>query len=482
MAIAIPGVVSSESMTPKSDRQNAMKTIQFLTGLCLTLSCSLAAAQGVPGGGGGFGGGGQGGGGQGGFPGGIVIDADGLIQAAQGQKINSALEKRKLQIFAGQHLEGGLNSTSVLRKVSLNRIDAALSKAIETNETVPFEIQHLAGLTSIEFIVFDQENNDVILAGPAEGFATSSAGRVVGVESGRPTLKLDDLLVVLRLDSSQQQLGCSFDPEPSRLAKANAWNKANSSPASVAVARERFVQMARILGPWNVTVFGVPDDCHAALTAVEADFELKRLALGLVRPRIRRFQSQLQLARPGENMMRRWWLAPLYNMIEQTPDGTTFRLSGPRLQLMSQEELVDLQGNRSNAAFTEVSAERYTKQFNQHIEELCEQVPSFAATQNLFDLAVAAALIRRANRLGQIDWQPQVLGSSEKLPHLAYSTPKQVPSMVNVKTSGRSLLIGFVGGGVTIVPDHLLSKMDNLPEDEQPHLAKAADPAAWWWD
>lgn len=418
-----------------------------------------------------------------GFPGGIVIDAKGLINAPEGKRINASLEKRRLQIFAGQHLDPGLNSVSELRKVSLKWLDAELKLAVESEQAPSFEIQHLGGLTSIEYVLVDEANNDIILAGPAEGFAASSGGRVIGVATGRPTLKLDDLLVTLRTDSADQKLGCSFDPEPSRLAQATAWNKANSSPSSAAVAKQRFVQMANILGAWNVTIFGLPDDCHAALTTVEADFDLKRLALGIAHPNIRRFYSHLHFARPGENTMRRWWLAPRYNVIEQSADATIFRLSGPRLQLMSQEELVDLKGNRSNAAFTEVSAEKYTRQFNKHIKLLCKQVPSFAATQNMFDIAVVSALIRRANTNGQIDWQPDVLLDHEALPHQSYSAPTQVPSLVNVKASGRSLMMGLIGGGVTIVPNNIINRMNELEASEVPEsLTPAASSTSWYWD
>ena len=182
--------------------------------------------------------------------------------------------------------------------------------------------------------------------------------------------------------------------------------------------------------------------------------------------------------------MKRWWLAPRYNVIEKSADDTIYRLSGPRLQLMTQEELVDAQGNRSDAPFTEVSAEKYTQQFNKHIDALCEQVPSFAATQNLFDLAVVSALIRRAQARGQIDWRPDVLLNHAQLPHQQYSTPTQVPSLVNVKSSGRNLLVGFVAGGVVIVPGNIINRANQLESSAIPEsLNTKVTPAnSWYWN
>ena len=256
---------------------------------------------------------------------------------------------------------------------------------------------------------------------------------MVGVETGRPVLVLDDLLAMMRLPDMNTSLGCSFDPEPKRLADAQAWNRANSSPATVAVARQRFHQMARVLGNWNIRTFGLPASSHAAVTTVEADYQLKMLTLGLNRPGIRGFLSHLDMARPGENTMRRWWFAPRYDVIERSADGLIFRISGPRLQLLSQEELVDGQGNRSDAAFTEISAERYTKQFNKHLPRLVQRVPAFAAVQNIFDLAVLAAIIRNNKLWEQIDYEPVTLRDAKKLPLKKYTVPTEVPSLANVK-------------------------------------------------
>ena len=240
--------------------------------------------------------------------------------------------------------------------------------------------------------------------------------------------------------------------------------------------------MARVLGNWNITVFGLPASSHAAVTTVEADYELKRLTLGLNRPGIRGFVSHLDMARPGENTMRRWWFAPLYDVIERSPDGAAFHLSGPRLQLLAQDELVDVQGNRSDAAFTEVSAERYTKQFNKHMAALCQRIPSFAGVQNLFDLAVVCALIRSNRLMELVDWEPSVFLDERALPIREYVVPTQVPSLANVKSANRSLLIGLIGGGVTIVPDRIISRTDELLPEEEPDVAAADDETRFWWD
>ena len=434
-------------------------------------------------GGGNQGGGNQGGGNQGGFPGGIAINAEGVISSVAARQINPALEQKRLKAVAAKSLSSEISSVSELRKVSLVRLETELQKAVDDEKAISPELKYLAGITQIQYVFVLPETGDLVIAGPAEGFAPLQDGRVVGVETGRPTLVLDDLLVMLRLANINQTLGCSFDPDKTRLANANAWNSANISPSTLAVAKQRFYQMASVLGNWDVTVFGLPESSHAAVLTVEADYQLKRLALGLDRPKIRSFRSHLDMARPGENTMRRWWFAPHYDVMERSADSNVYHIAGPRLQLLSQEELVDAQGNREDAAFTEISAEKYTQQFNKHIEALCQQLPSFAAVQNLFDVAVVAALIRRDNMNAKVGWQPNLLLDNDKLPVQAYNVPTEVPSLVNVKSAGRSLLIGLIGGGVTIYPASVIRRTNELPPDSIPELAvPPKDSGKWWWD
>ena len=463
-----------------------MRSLAILLPVLIVCHADRCVAQnngGGQGGGGNQGGGGQGGGqGQGQFPGGITISPEGVIVAPQAQRINPALEQKRLKALAAHDLPGDMNIASELRYVSLVRLERECQAALAAGREIPLECRYLAGVTQLQYLFVDEEHGDVIIAGPAEGFAPFADGRMIGVETGRPVLTLDDLLVMLRLKSLSQQLGCSFDPNPERLAKAQAFNRSNSSPATFNVARQRFFQMANVLGNWDVTVFGLPPTSHAAVTTVEADYRLKRLALGLDRPQIRGFKSHLDLAGRNENTMRRWWFAPLYDVIERSPDGNAFHIAGPRLQLLSQEELVDVQGNRSDAAFTEISADRFTKQFNKHIPDLCRQVPSFAATQNLFDLAILSALLRTEDLDGRINWPPGLFRDDSKLPLRTYNVPQQVPSQVNVKALNRGLLIGLIGGGVTISPEQVISRTSGLTEDSRPKLQLPQGAQVWWWD
>ena len=66
------------------------------------------------------------------------------------------------------------------------------------------------------------EERDIVLVGPAEGWALDPRGYFVGAKSGRPMLLLDDLLVALRAAiQSPSVLSCSINPTPEGIRRVN---------------------------------------------------------------------------------------------------------------------------------------------------------------------------------------------------------------------------------------------------------------------
>ena len=79
-------------------------------------------------------------------------------------------------------------------------------------------MQYLAGLTSLQYVFYYPDSQDIVIAGPAEGFMLDSLGRPVGIASGRAVLQLEDLIVALRAfgpdGKKTATVGCSIDPTP----------------------------------------------------------------------------------------------------------------------------------------------------------------------------------------------------------------------------------------------------------------------------
>src|SRR6185503_10162277 len=72
---------------------------------------------------------------------------------------------------------------SELRKISLNRLEAAALEKLAAGEKLTDEMRYLVGLTRIKYVFFYPDTNDIVVAGPAEGWADDLSGRVRGVES-----------------------------------------------------------------------------------------------------------------------------------------------------------------------------------------------------------------------------------------------------------------------------------------------------------
>lgn len=428
------------------------------------------------------GGGGAGGNGNGGV-GGIRINASGLVEASVIAGLNAREFQKRLESSAAKSLPTEMNQASALRKISLHDLDAEIDRVLKAGEPLPDSIRNLAGLTRIDFIFLSADTSDVIVAGPAEGFAAQPDGRVVGAKSHRPVLCLDDLLVALRTSNGRATFGCSFDPEPERLAKTQQLLRQNTTASSAADAERGFVRIGSVLGNWNVAVFGVPESSHTAASFVEADYTLKRLTTGDENPQVRGFKSYLSLMRPNADSMRRWWFSPRYDVIETNEQRTAWHLTGPRLQVSAQDEIVDASGNRQDAPSTHVSLEKYAQQFTEKIPGLAEKVAAIAQLQNLVDLLVTAAVIERSRTERLLNWQPLVLNDAQRLPLQEFGIPAETPSIVKVRMAGSRTVLGLIAGGVTVTPRRILAETrTSVNTDGLALPVRTNHNSAWWWD
>ena len=432
--------------------------------------------------GGGAGGNGNGGNGNGGV-GGIRIDANGLVDRAVIQTVNNRELQKRLDSSAAKSLPAELNQASTLRKVSLRSLDIEIDRLLSAGEPLPSSVLNLAGLTQINFVFISTELEDVIIAGPAEGFATLPDGRVVGTKSHRPVLCLDDLLVALRASNDRATFGCSFDPDQNRLAKTQQLLRQNTTASSAADAQQGFVQIGSVLGNWNVSVFGVPEFSHMAASLVEADYALKRLTTGDENPQVRGFKSYLSLMRPNADSMRRWWFSPKFDAIETNAEQTAWRLSGPRLQVSAQDEIVDASGNRQDAPATHVSLEKYAQQFTDQIPALAEKVAAIAQLQNTVDLLLCAAIVERSRTETRLNWNPLAFDDEQRLPLQEFGIPKVTPSIVKVRMAGERTVLGLIAGGVTVTPRRILADAKTTTDGDGLALpVRTNNNSSWWWD
>ena len=205
----------------------------------------------------------------------MEIDPQGVLRVMQN---NPALTMQKLRA-AKQALPQQLARPSKMRMVSLNRLEAQIAKRIQAKEQLTPEMLVLAGLTRVEYVFFYPESGDIVLAGPAEGFGRDANDRLVGVDTGKPCILLEDLVVALRAFPPQgdtsNMIKVSIDPTKEGLARMQETLKQigstyqpNQIPTIVNALRQS-------LGMNDVTLEGVPRTTHFAHVLTEADYRMK---------------------------------------------------------------------------------------------------------------------------------------------------------------------------------------------------------------
>lgn len=423
------------------------------------------------------GGGGGAGGGQ--LPGGILIRADGLIDRALAAPLPAGAARARRQL-AEKNLSAEIRTMSPRRTLSLRKLDETLAKHAAESTPLPIEIRQLAGLTRIDEIQIDA-TGDLLITGPGEAFAPGAGGRLTGLESGRPVMCLEDLLVALRTPEILERCGCSIDPDPQRLAQSQAWLQQNSSPATLPVAQARMENMVRLMGRWNVTTFGVPEDSRMSLSMVEADYLMKRLAIGVDRAPVGGLKSTLQLAKPGDNMMRRWWFAAAPEYVTCTADKQCWALTGPRFQLLAQEELLASDGTLIDTDHAKGSSEEFARLFNERREELARKVAAFADLQNLFDVLVVAAIFHETVQPSGENprWVPQVLTNPDLFQPISYTVPRETLPLLTTRQAPAGPLIGAFSGGVVLQPKQMLNAAMAAPGTAVP--IPIVIPEQNWW-
>lgn len=122
--------------------------------------------------------------------GGVSISAEGALGNM------AALDLKQLNEQLAADLQGPsakLKKPVELRKISLKAIEQTLRDNGQAPFTaLPEEIKYLAGIQRLQYVLLYPETNDIVLAGPGEGWKLDGKGNMVGVTTGRPVLNLED--------------------------------------------------------------------------------------------------------------------------------------------------------------------------------------------------------------------------------------------------------------------------------------------------
>ena len=410
--------------------------------------------------------------------GGVAVDVDGVVSNPE------TSEMKELQAAWQQGLEevpADLEAWTDLRFVSLRQLETKIAAARAAGEPLPDAVRFLAGLQRVRYVLVYPDRQDIVLAGPAEGWRVDTMGNVVGATTGRPVLMLDDLMVALRAAESSNRTGisCSIDPTPEglrRMQQIAGQLSARGGPQ--AAAR----QMEEAVGPQTITVTGIPATSHFARVIVAADFRMKRLAMNFEPAAVDGMPSLLHLARSRRggmhNAMPRFWLAPMYDPLQRDHDGLAWELRGQGVRCLTEQEFLNEAGQKQKTGGVDPTAQKWADTFTEKFADLAHEDSSFGALRNVMDLAVVGALLVKEQLLARSNLDaPNLMGGQ---PLDEYPVPRMVASQASFVKAGRQWIVS-VSGGVQIFPWQVADRTEVAANLASVRPEESGEPSGWYW-
>ncbi len=425
---------------------------------------------------------------------GVAVDADGVLRRFAANDPTGQLSRQRAQESLAS-LDSDIAKSSKLRKVSLTRLARLVKQAIDEGHGPDEAMKHLAGLTRIQYVFYYPETQDIVLAGPAEGWFEDASGRVIGLESGQPILELQDLVVALRAfppaEKTNPLVFCSIDATPEGLTRMQQFLDKIGRTFYNDINEQFIVDGLReSLGMQVISLGGISANTHFAQVMVEADYRMKLIGIGLEEPPVR-LQSYVALANfasIAKNAMCRWWFVPDYQRIKVSEDGMAAEFVGTGVKLVGEDEVVAGNGGRQQTGTQNRASRKFTEGFTKKYAEIAQRSPVYGQLRNCVDMLVAAAFLQKYDLYTQAGWDLATLGDESIYPVETLNAPQQVASAVNSVWKGRQLATP-IGGGVQIRPQTALDE-SNLLADDEGSVQSARNEVSlddlpadtWWWD
>ncbi|HEX4149361.1 MAG TPA: DUF1598 domain-containing protein, partial [Pirellulales bacterium] len=272
----------------------------------------------------------------GGSVGGVQIDPAGLLKNATLAQVNALEQLRQASL---EPIPGDLKRPTELRKVSLRRLEAELAAREKAGQSLDDSMRYLAGLQRIRYVFVYPEQNDIVVAGFAEGWKVDARGNTVGASTGRPCMLLDDLVVALRsVRGGGAGMSCSIDPTPEGLARLR---EHAAKMTALEDAQREAQTIEQLLGPQTISISGIPATSHFARVMVAADYRMKRLGMKLDPPPIPGLPSYVDMIRPNtrgmQSMTPRWWMVPNYEPLLTDKNGLAWEIRRASVKALTEE-------------------------------------------------------------------------------------------------------------------------------------------------
>ncbi len=427
---------------------------------------------------------------------GVWVDPNGVLArrlTTDKQGLLSALGLKA----RGAALSQDMAAPSALRFVSLARLERAVAARVDAGLPVLETMRHMAGLSRIQYVIAVPEENDVLLAGPAEGWKYNDKGVAVGAVNGHPTLHLDDLVTVMRTFSKNGEkiISCSINPRQEGLRAVKEYMAASekAGPLPEGGTKNFLNDLQKAMGPQDVEFHGVPANTRVARILLAADYRMKLIGIGKLEggqeiPSVFELLPKFPAHEQKALDALRWWLTMKYDAILHSPDRQVYEIRGSSVEVKSEDQFVKADGNRVQTGKASPVNALFAKNFTDNYAELAKRDLVFAELQNVFDLGMVAALLQTEHIAQRVNWNFGAFADNGAYKTKTVAPARAVESVINHRVYRGTDIVVQVAGGV---------RGDVLTLAKQPELHREAAelqavPAKakpgklpvgrWWWD
>jgi hypothetical protein len=365
---------------------------------------------------------------------GVDISAEGLLSVRKTADDPKLLAVKKAALDKARKQAKAAGNKPQLTYISLPRLFAEAKATLDAGKELPDHLRYMGGITKLRYIFVFPEEKDLVIAGDAEPYNAANPDRPIGLLSNRPVLRLDDLVTVLRTvgpGNLKNSIGCSIDPPEGAM---KIVTDAIADPANRKLSKEKkATAIAEAVGPQTVRYIDVAAETRVAFVCVEADYLLKRMAMG-----IDPTPAGIVLQHQNDKLqVNRLWLPPNFEPLVVSEDGRAYEIRGQSLQLHARgDQFEDVPATAGTAG--------YAKNFTNKFPQIAAAVPAFADLWNITDLALLAALIGQDRLHVKAGWKLDWVLSEKGYPVAKVPVIRTADTVAHYRTGA------YIVGGVEL--------------------------------
>ncbi len=444
---------------------------------------------------------------------GVYVDASGALRMREGGARTTLTSVRtrgvrlpaKVQDLSAPTGEGDAKpqaalarAASSLRYVSLSRLEAAIADCQRRHEAFDPAMLTLAGLQRVSYVLVYPETGDLVLAGPAGDWRSAPSGAIVAVETGRPVMRLDDLLALWRRQRTEKSaaFGCSIVPRQEALAKTQEFlNASAAKPLEPGARRDWLRGLRDSLGVQDVEYYNIDPDTRIAGLLLAADYHMKLVGMGLAEgvPGVKSYLATVRVGADGQPpamSVLRWWFAMRALTIDATAERDAFAMADQCVQVLSENEMLAARGQRVHTGQSDELNRQFAVSFTEQFAVLADKYPVYGELERVFELALALALIEREGLTEKVNWAPTLLLDARRLRLPKVPSPTTVETVANHRVIGGRHVIAGVSGGVWVDGGKSLAVVEATADSSGKLAGVKKTPTAdadgqglvWWWD